>query len=197
MIKEISLFCVISFTGLVSGCSAMFPVHVNDNLSQTVLLKAEPINKHIDLKINSMLPDNYEAEFDPVSSPQPYNINQQVENMLKEYVEFKSNNDSARSITLDVTILKFKTYYKDIGSGTSIALGTSDVERGAIIVLEAELADGNGGVAKQKILGKKVIRLRSMPKGKYSSWMEIYTDAINQAVNNAIIKLDGIIDSRM
>lgn len=195
MIKRISLFCLIIVIGLISSCSAMFPVHVNDDLSQSVLLKSTPINKHIALRFHSNLPDNYETEFDPVSSPQAYNVNQQVENMLKEYVEFKSNDGSSESINLKVTILQFKTFYKEVGGGASIVLGTNDVERGAVITVEAELFGGAGKMVKQKIVGKKVIRFSNMPKGKYSSWMAIYTDAINQAVNNAIIKLDGIVDS--
>jgi len=176
---------------LFASCAMMFPVVQNNSLSEISLLRFQLSDYTIIPTFSSELPDEFQVKFDPVVGPQSYNINKQIITMYEEYLLYKSNPNSDKVLNLSINVESFETLYQEEG-GIGALVGSGDIKRSAKIVLRIKLEIPNQLLVEQTIIGNEVMGVNDCQD--CHSWMDMYTAAINKAVNKAIIMTDNVID---
>ena len=184
---------VLTFSSLVIGCGALFPVVQDSTLSDVVLTRIKTSKYAIVADYSSKLPDDYQVQFDPSFPPQPYNINSQTKGMYQEYFQFKSNQSNDKELGVHITIDSFETTYREEGGLGAQLSGTHDIKRSATIQLTVQVRMPDGSVHAQKIAGRETLGIQGADK--HGTWMAVYSSAVNKAINKSIIMTDGFIEA--
>jgi len=191
--QPISIVISIISILLLTQCASMLPVAINDSLSEAMLINAKPVDYQIRHVFKSELSDEHLTKFNPGMGDYQYNINFQVNSMYEEFINYKSNDISENVLFMSVFLNDFKTNYEEIGGTGAVLGGTNDIRRTAEIHITLKIVYNKKTIMNQKFKTKKSILARGSKK-KYNTWMEIYSDAINDAINKSIIKTDKLID---
>lgn len=180
----ISIICV-------SSCAANFLVIPINDLSDTILFRSKITDYNLIITYSSNLPKDFQTTFEPgLFGELPYDINKQVEIMFTEYFSFKTYNTSSKFANINVHIDSLIIECNTKGS----IFGNYDIERLAILKLNIEILVDNESKINQLIITKGIINMKDP---KYQTWMDVYSAAINKAINKSILITDNVIDSTL